>query len=122
LVAGDHELLPLVDPHFLPGARPQSRLVLALPPFCHQSLETLSLYGPDQVRKAGFESRGVADRFSQLRHNLLLQQIAPFGQRLAHHVPAGVHHDVEDVIDEVGLRGAVVLERLNERFVLQRLL
>ena len=114
-VTGDHQFLPLVDPHLLPRARPQSRLVLAVLPFRHQSFEPLRLYGLDQVCKAGLKSRRVTDRFGQLRQHFLLQQIAPLGQRLGHYVLAGKHHDVEDVIDEVSLRGAVVLQRVERR-------
>ena len=57
----------------------------------------------------------VADRLRELRQDLLLEQLAPRVERLAHDVAAGEDHDVEDVVDDRRRRRAVVLQRVERR-------
>ena len=109
-VAADHEFLAAVDPHLLPGARPQAGFVPAVQALRDQPFKALRLHGCDEHRQRGIERRRISDWFGELREDLLLQQLAPGLQRLLPHVAAGQDHHIEHEVQHRRLRGAVVLQ------------
>jgi hypothetical protein len=75
-VAANDEFLPAVDPHFLPGTRPQTTLVAAVQAFRHQTLKALGFHGLNQYGKRCPQRACVPDRISQPWKNLVFQKLS----------------------------------------------
>ena len=63
-VAANHELLPAVDAHLLPSARPQAGLVPAVQTLRDQAFKPLRFHRLNEDGQARIERRGVSDWFA----------------------------------------------------------
>jgi hypothetical protein len=98
-VSADHEFLALIKAHLLPRLRSLAGFVSAVQTFGHQTFEVLSAHCGDQVSKTSIEHGGFANRFAELRDDLLAKDLPPSGERLRHDVEALNNQKIEDVID-----------------------
>jgi hypothetical protein len=83
-VSRDDQFLSLVDPHLHPRARPQARLVLAVPSLRYQPFKALLFHGADQPAQACIQNRGIPDRLPKLGQHVLLNQLPALSQSLAY--------------------------------------
>ena len=64
-ISCDHELLPPIEPHLLPCAGALTGFVWAVQSFCHQSFQSLSAHGINQVRETGIQFGRMANGLAQ---------------------------------------------------------
>ena len=77
-----------------------------------QPFKPLSFDRPHQIREAGFQFRGLADRVGELGQDAAQQDLTPRFQGLRHNVFAGGDHHIEGVVEKGPAGGAVILERI----------
>ena len=104
LVPADDELLTTVDSHLPPGAGSLARLIAAVAAFRDQPFQPCCFDRSNQLGKAGFQLRGVADRLHELRKDVLFEKRPPLAQGLPHHITSSQYEHIEDEEDQRGSR------------------
>jgi hypothetical protein len=96
----DHELLPAVDALFChaPDRRPASYWLSRR--FATSPSNPCAFTDSNEDGQTDVQWRGVSDWFTELRQDLLLQEVSAHLKWLAHHVATGKDHHVEHEVQD----------------------
>jgi hypothetical protein len=79
------------------------------------TFEPFGLHRRDQVAQDRIQPGEVSNWLCQLRQHLALQQLTTYVERLLPDVEACKDQDVEDEVDDWGVRRALILECIERR-------